>query len=119
MMNKLAIGLIGLLGLAACDTLQAAGVSSSTLYKMEIANHTKSSICAIDAVSTGGPATGGKPLIETTALPEPIKAGETKPASVRLHVGTATLLHFKDCQKSKVAEASVNDGPEPIKVTAQ
>jgi hypothetical protein len=118
-MKKLAIGLVGLLGLAACDTLQAAGVSSSTLYKMEITNKTKAPICSIDAVNAGGVATGGKSNVETTALPEPIKPNETKLASVRLHVGAGTLLHFKDCQKGKLAEANVNDGPEPIKVTAQ
>jgi hypothetical protein len=117
-MKKLAIGLVGLLGLAACDTLQAAGVSSSTLYKMEITNKTKAPICTIDAVDPPGIA-GGKTTLQTTTLPEPVKPGETKLASVRLHVGTGTLLHFNDCQKSKLAEASVNDGPEPIKVTAQ
>ena len=118
-MNKLVSCLFCVLGLAACDSLKAAGVSSSTLYKTEITNKTKAPICSVDAVNKGGAATGGKPNVETTALPEPIKPGETKLASVRLHVGTGTHLEFKDCQKGKLAEADVNDGPEPIKVTAQ
>jgi hypothetical protein len=118
-MKRIVIGLVGLLGLAACDTLQAAGVSSSTLYKMELTNKTKAPICTIDLVHTGFDATGGKPGVQTTALPEPVKPGETKVADVRLNVGTSSLLHFNDCQKGKLAEASVKDGPEPIKVTAQ
>lgn len=67
---------------------------------------------------TPGGALEKKESTTKTVLPAPIKAGETKSASIRLNVSATTQLRFFDCEKKQISETTVSD-KSPIKVTVQ